>query len=320
MRIACPYCGQRMEVGELPPLSQTACLSCHRQVTVPQWFGKWLLEERLKEEEGVEIFRALDPSLDREACVMRVSAAAFPLEEREAFLERVRLQASIAHPGVSSVYACGHEGEWTYAVTQFVGSGKAVLQRRLTPEMAMEQMRQAVSILRAAAAVGLYHGALTPKVLQADADGRLHIGGFGVAAALRLPPPSLDYCAPEFRPGQEPSLAGDMYSMGICWQTLYGDLPGLPESLRRLFHDMSAESPADRPNGYPVLAEALGMEPAATEPEPSSDKGSDGSAAAASSPRPYSLLAIVLAVSGIAVLLLLFAMILWNLWGLLVGN
>ena len=69
IKIACPGCGQKLDVTDLPPFSRVACPSCGLSLIVPKWFNNYLLEEPEGKGGMATVYRALDVALDREVAI-----------------------------------------------------------------------------------------------------------------------------------------------------------------------------------------------------------------------------------------------------------
>ncbi len=231
LKILCPACGRKLDVTELEPFSLNPCPHCQVLFKAPKWYQGILLEDILHEEPGKAVYRALDPTLDREACVKVLTAdGRFQQSQLDDFLAATRRTAMVNHAGVAAVYSCGAVGNVVYAVTKYM---KSVAWRDLgdSPEVIRDIARQALAALAAAEALGLAHGGIRPQNLLVNDDGQLLVTDFGVSAALGRCMSDDPYASPEVIAGAPPCRAGDIYSLGVC---LYHQATGhFPDGLSR---------------------------------------------------------------------------------------
>lgn len=93
-----------------------------------------------------------------------------------------------------------------------------------------------IDVMDAAQGRGIVHGALTPRVIFASAEGQLRVTAFGINAWLRLAQGatgttpkktgSAQYASPAVLAGAAPEIVDDVYSFGvIVYQLLAGSLP-----------------------------------------------------------------------------------------------
>ena len=274
LKIMCPACGRKLDVTELESFSEHPCPHCQVPFKVPKWHEGILLEDILHEEPGKTVYRALDPTLDREACVKVLTAdGCFQQSQLDDFLAAARRMAAVNHVGVAAVYSCGTVGNTAYAVTKYMSS---VAWRDLggSPEVIRNIARQALAALEAADAQGLAHGGIRPENLLINGDGQLLVTDFGVSAVLGRCMSDDPYASPEVIAGAPPSRAGDIYSLGVClYRQATGHFPGgddiaawrsgavplfpakeynpaLPVKVSDILAQMLAPSAADRPRQF----------------------------------------------------------------------
>ena len=138
---------------------------------------------------SADVYVADDVTLRRRVAVKILRDA---LAADEGFLRRFRAEAraaaSLAHPGVVTVYDWGEEDDGPYLVLEYLGGGsiRDLLDRgvRLTPSQAAAVGLQAAHGLDYAHRRGLVHRDIKPANLLFDDEGRLAIADFGIARAL----------------------------------------------------------------------------------------------------------------------------------------
>jgi ribosomal protein S27E len=279
MKVRCPSCRNKLDVSGQAPLSLFPCPHCGAEFRVPQWYQSFLLEEIIHEESALHVCRALDTTLDREVRIKTLAGGErFTEAQLEAFLAVTRRAATIGHPQVAVVYACGRGDEAeAYAVQQFVHSlPYASVKERMSPILLQACGVSALHALLAADRIGVCHGGLSPGNFLIDEEFALWVTDFGVARALGKDPASDPYASPELRAGGEATRAGDIYSLGVLFYELAtGQLPAasdggagdaclpLPENLgysaafSECLERMLARQPEKRPGNYAEILQVM---------------------------------------------------------------
>jgi hypothetical protein len=211
------------------------------------------------------------------------------------FRREGRLQASLEHPHVVTVYEAGESEHGLYLAMRLVaGSTLAVLmsERAVGAERALALLGQVAEALDAAHAAGFVHRDVKPQnVLVGDADdaylgdfGLTRIGGVsGVTATGRLVG-TVSYLAPEVVLGEEAVPASDRYAFAATlFECLTGTAvyprrteaailyahtsepvpqisrrrPELPRALDDVFTRALAKDPRERPASARALVDAV---------------------------------------------------------------
>lgn len=291
VKIHCPGCGQKMDVTEVHPFTRIDCPACGAEVIVPRVFAGITLEEPIAERARLTVYRALDPTLDREVAV-KVLAARDP--RCEAFLAEARRAAAVTHANVVPIYSCGVEESQAYVVMQYLAGGDLAqwldkMGEGRDPRFAL---RCGLALARALGAVRrqeFEHRHLTPRNVLLDIEGNIKLADFGLAASLDggdiWLPEEYVYAAPEVLAGGETDWRADLFSVGaIVHRLLTGRVPGvgfspaeirqsrltgqmppdparlvggLPPGLSDLVMSLQAFRPEDRPSGYEEVVGAL---------------------------------------------------------------
>jgi len=291
VKIHCPGCGQKMDVSDIQPFTRVTCPACAAEVIVPRVFAGITLEEPIAERARVTVYRALDPTLDREVAV-KVLAAHDP--RSEAFLAEARRAAAVTHANVVPIYSCGVEQGQAYVVMQYLAGGDLAkwLEQAGDGGDPHFALRCGLALARALGAVrrqNLVHRHLTPRNVLLDVEGNIKLADFGLAASLDegefWQPEEFVYAAPEVLAGAETDWQADLFGVGaIVHHLLTGRLPGvgfspeeirqsrltgqmppdparltggLPPGLSDLIMSLQAFRPEDRPSGYEEVAGAL---------------------------------------------------------------
>lgn len=291
VKIHCPGCGQKMDVSDVRPFTRITCPVCGGEVIVPLVFAGITLEEPLAERPRITVYRALDPTLDREVAV-KVLAAGDPCAE--AFLAEARRAAAITHANAVPIYSCGVEREQAYVVMQFLPGGDlarwiAEAEEGGNPRFALKCGLALTRALAAARRQDVEHRHVVPRNVLLDVEGNIKLADFGLATSLGeepiWQPEETVYAAPEVLAGGETDWRADLFSVGaIVYHLLTGRLPGvgaspeefrqarlvgqlppdparlvggLPPGLSDLVMSLQAFRPEDRPSGYEEVMGAL---------------------------------------------------------------
>lgn len=184
-----------------------------------------------------QVFEAWDARLCRSVALKRLHPGSTP--QAEPLVREARLAASLRHPAFVQVYGIVGDGTAQTIVMELVRG--TTLQQHCAglpcdAAQALAWLGQASEAMAEAHGNGLVHGDLKPSNLMLDTQGRLRILDFGLArhtdplaTCTGVPADArgtIAYMAPERLMGQPPSVAADIYSLGVVlYQMLAGALP-----------------------------------------------------------------------------------------------
>lgn len=236
--INCRHCGKPLDVSGLPLFSQIKCPHCKKDLRVPGKLGDFFLLEQLGRGGMATVYKALDPTLNREVAikVMRRELGDDP-KFVENFLREARLAAQINHPNIVQIYQCGKRHEQPYIVMELVSGGK--LDELINKEGKQFSEKRALKIgldaakgLLAAHEIGLVHGDIKPANILFGRGGLSKVADFGLAQFAHKDRKASGeiwgtpyYIAPEKARRQPEDLRSDIYSLGA---TLFHALTGEP--------------------------------------------------------------------------------------------
>jgi serine/threonine-protein kinase len=198
--------------------------------------GRYRVLRRLGSGGMADVWLAEDTHLQRQVA-LKVLHRRFA-QDRE-FVERFRREAESAaglqHPNIVSVFDRG-EFEGTYYIAmQYIGGPtlKQLIDRGLTPEQAVAEIRQVLEAARFAHRNGIVHRDLKPQNVIVDGEGKAVVTDFGIARAgvseitqtgsvMGTP----HYLSPEQAQGFDVTAVSDLYSIGvILYEALTGRVP-----------------------------------------------------------------------------------------------
>jgi tRNA A-37 threonylcarbamoyl transferase component Bud32 len=223
------------------PQPSTACA----RPPLPERFGRYEVLDWIGNGAMGDVYRALDPQLDR-AVAVKVPKLdrrdSHSREFAERFLREARTAAAVRHPHVCPIHDVGEHQGTPYVVMAFV-EGESLAQR-LKRVGRYENPREAVAlVLDVAEALqevhqhGIIHRDLKPGNILLDQAGQAILTDFGLARSFlvdeRLTADgglvgTPAYMSPEQALGEGANLgpASDLYSLGIVlYELLSGTLP-----------------------------------------------------------------------------------------------
>jgi serine/threonine-protein kinase len=244
------------------------------------------------------VYRATDRVLRRPVAVKVMSAALAEGDPTHVarFEREARAAASLAHPGIVTVYDTGVDGDRRFIAMEYVDgqslAGVIANRAPLEPDRAAQIAAEVADALEAAHRAGLVHRDVKPGNVMIARDGHVKVLDFGIArvadAGSITRTASLlgtaAYMAPEHALGSPVDARSDVYSLGCL---LYAMLTGQPPfggeiaaavlhqqvnatprppselnprvtpALDALVLQMLAKAPADRPQSAAEVADRL---------------------------------------------------------------
>lgn len=236
---------------------------------------------RLEEQIGMGsmgvVYRATEVALDRPVAIktlrlslLREESPEVQDEMRRRFLQEAQAAGRLSHPGITTVYRVGEEGEIPFLAMEWLeGQTLEQYQRekgRLPAWLALSLVAELLDALQAAHRAGVIHRDIKPSNLMVLGDGRLKVTDFGIAlvrgrelvhtqAGVLLATPK--FASPEQLRGSEIDGRSDLFSAAVLlFHLLTGEFPfagehflelasnilsAEPRSLRQFLPDASAE-------------------------------------------------------------------------------
>jgi len=218
------------------------------------------------------VYRALDIELNREVALKFLprETATTPSSDN---IKEARATATINHPGVISVYDVGEYRGYPYLVLEYVvGESLDVIlkQGSLPVDEVLDIAIQLAGVLEAVHAAALIHCDLKPANVIIESSGRVRLIDLGICAPSFENPPQLQsrragtvaYMPPEQLMEKPPSVAGDIYSLGvIVFEMLCGRRPFVADYEAALVHSVTNDPIPDvtsfLPQAQPALADLM---------------------------------------------------------------
>ena len=266
-----------------------------------EWVGRELGEYFVFEKVGsgsmAEVYKALQPSMDRLVAIKLISPS---LSNDSHFVARFRREAKIAatleHPHILPVIDFGEQDDVLYLVMRYVNGGTLhdlIQKGPLPPPVVLRYITEIGEALDYAHGLRVVHRDIKPKNVLLDAQGNPFIADFGLAKLVgggaitgsgmgMIGTPH--YMSPEQARAQHVDGRSDLYSLGVVlFQMLTGKVPfdadstvgivmkhigeavpdvtkfnpDLTSSLNSVLSKTMAKHPADRHQTAHELTEAL---------------------------------------------------------------
>jgi serine/threonine-protein kinase len=241
-----------------------------------QDFGRYHIDSVLGTGGMGQVFLAHHRDLHRPCAlkILRPDLAAEDPDYVSRFMEEGRAAASLVHPNIVTVHACGKIDGLNYLEMEFV-PGRSMRHliadaHRLSPEKATLLTTLVADGLAAAHRNHIVHRDLKPDNVLMTLQGVPKIGDFGLAKRLRHESPTSieglcgtpGYMAPELFRGDPPSECSDVYALGVTYfYALSGKHPFPAETVTRMMDLALHVDPPDIreivPDIQPMMVECL---------------------------------------------------------------
>jgi serine/threonine protein kinase len=204
------------------------------------------------------VYRATDTVLGRDVALKMLNST---LTNQPQFLERfkkeARILAQLLHPNIAVIYNFIEQDSNYYMVMEYVeGENFDSLLRRnkvLSYGIVIPLFIQALEGLQHAHKKGIFHRDIKPSNLNLTPDGTVKLMDFGIAKIAneqRLTQVNrivgtIEYMAPELIEGKDPSIACDIYAIGVTmYEMLCGKLPFESNTDFNMMQDILKKKPA----------------------------------------------------------------------------
>jgi predicted Ser/Thr protein kinase len=205
-------------------------------------FGKFRIVERLGRGGMGEVYKAVQPGLDR---VVAIKVLPPELEDDPASLQRFQREsqalARLNHPNIVTVFEAGIEGGRCFFVMEYVDGPTLrdlMKAKELDPALALRLVPQICDALEYAHAEGIVHRDVKPANILIDRRGRVKVADFGLARVVdpdakteitrtKAVLGTACYMAPEqVENPKRVDHRADIYSLGVVlYEMLTGELP-----------------------------------------------------------------------------------------------
>jgi serine/threonine protein kinase len=232
--IVSPGSGFQSTPGATPP-TPPASAPVRRKI------GRFLIQERLGAGACGAVYRALDPTLERDVA-LKVPHPEFQCDPEavDRFLHEAKAAAKLHHPYIVTVFEAGTDGDTSYIASAFIAGrslAAAIGDGPFEPRRAARIVAALAGALHAAHQQGIIHRDVKPANVLLDSGDWPHLTDFGLARLAGgsskltqvgsiLGTPA--YVAPEHARGgsNQAGPASDQYSLGVTfYELLSGQVP-----------------------------------------------------------------------------------------------
>lgn len=246
------------------------CIHCRRKVEFDTMGQFWLIEELGAGGFG-KVFRAYDPSLDREVAIKILHEKASTKDGYDRFRREAKLTAQINHPHVAPVFTDGKEGDQVYLVSALIHGRelKHYITNRGFPDI-NQALTYAITLLETLHEVHerykTWHRDVKPSNIMISDRGVVYLLDFGIAASQdpelpQLTRPGLPMGTPFYMPPEQVKMTlgevgpkSDQYSMAVViYQMLTGRLPFESEEIIDVFTQILHDEPTPPSHYRPDL-------------------------------------------------------------------
>jgi predicted Ser/Thr protein kinase len=235
-------------------------------MSVPKQLGRYVPKSCLGRGGFGVVYRAYDPTLDRDVAIKLplADAAGRSVEVSEAVRERfakeARAAARLRHPNIVAVFDHGYSDEGVFIVYEFI-PGKTLEQVMqadgLSRQATLSLTATLADALLYAAEAGIVHRDIKPSNVMIDQDGRPQIMDFGLAEAMEEGKAMTGgkiagtpiYMSPEQARGDsQVGSATDQYSLcAILYELLTGTRPVQSKGVAAVAEVASRDRPPVEP-------------------------------------------------------------------------
>ena len=245
--------------------------------------GPWQLVDELGRGGMGAVFLARELASGREVALkVMLDQTGASATDRERFAREAQVAAGLSHPGIVRVHAAGETDGLAWFACEVVSGARDLSSaaRELPPEERVRLVLEAARALGHAHARGIVHRDVKPDNLLVDADGRVRVTDFGVAAARSLERLTRTgaavgtprYMSPEQIDAQREQQGppSDVWALGVILHELLTGRPlfeggSLPVLFKQIVEDATPDLRRAAPEAPPgvscVVARALEKEP-----------------------------------------------------------
>ena len=224
--------------------------------TQPRRWGDLTLLELAGAGARGEVWRAWDPSLERQVALKLPKRPLSGSEAFEAVVQEARALARVRHPHVVTVYGVGEDdgtpGLWMEFLSGPTLGGAIERGGPMSPREVARIGIDLCSALEALEGVGIVHRDIKPTNIAIECDGRFLLMDFGLGRRSALDdgtPRSSGtplFMAPEIIAGGLATHRSDLYALGVTlWWALAGHPPFQASTLQEL-QEQASRGPSTR--------------------------------------------------------------------------
>lgn len=232
--------------------------------------GKYRVLETIGSSGIATVYRAYDPSLNREVA-LKVLHAYFATERElvQRFLREMDAIVRLRHPNIVPVYEYGDEDGNVWIAMEYIpgGSLKDRLKGPLDFNVSIKIVAGVAAALDYAHDRGILHRNIKPSNIFVPSEGRVLLSDFGMATLgegmhplmkTGLTTPMPEYMSPEQTEGRELDRRSDVYALGVLlYQLLTNEVPYFGNSPETVWAKQTIYLPTMPSTLNPAIPEAV---------------------------------------------------------------
>ncbi len=218
-------------------------------------FGKYKIVEKIGAGGFGEVFKGLDPFLNRPVAIKTCSSDDAELRKR--FFREAEIAANLQHPNIVTIFDFGHQDETPYLVQEYL-NGEDLdhkIRRRepMTTSTRLDVLQQIATGLDYAHSRDVVHRDVKPSNIRILEDGQVRIMDFGIAKLLTaetqltrtgMAMGTAAYLPPEQIMGQPVDRRGDLFSFGVlAFELMTFERPFEGDSLSAMLYAIAHKEP-----------------------------------------------------------------------------
>ena len=232
-------------------------------------FGKYQIVEKVGEGGFGEVFKGLDPILNRHVAIKTCSSTEGELRRR--FLREAEIAARLQHPNIVTVFDFGFQGETPYLVQEYL-SGEDLdhkIKRRdpLSLETKLHYLSKVADGLRYAHSHEVIHRDVKPGNVRVLDDGQIRVMDFGIAKLMTaetqltrtgMAMGTAAYLPPEQLLGRRLDPRADQFSFGVlAYELMTWERPFHGDSLSTVLYAIAHADPVPITKQWPSCPQRL---------------------------------------------------------------
>ncbi|MFT3932652.1 MAG: serine/threonine-protein kinase [Chitinophagaceae bacterium] len=217
------------------------------------------------------VYKAVDNVLGREVALKMLHTSMIrQAQVLDRFKKEAQVLARLLHPNIAVIYNFIEQEGQFYMVMEYVEGTNldslAKTYQSIPWKFIVAMFVQALEGLQHAHKKGIFHRDIKPSNLIVTPEGIVKLMDFGIAkiageqklTQVNRVIGTVEFLAPEIIEGKDPSVASDIYAVGITmYELLSGKLPFESNSDYMLMQDILKKKPAPLKNLNPDLPPAL---------------------------------------------------------------
>jgi serine/threonine-protein kinase len=197
------------------------------------------------------VYKAWDSILDRDVAIKVLRQKYAQTEDvRLRFQQEAKAAARLSHPNIVTVYDSGIDGPRIYIALQYIKGSTLKLHIQSREKINLiNELDYAIQICKAvdhAHTNRIIHCDLKPSNILINESNQIKITDFGLARVMQQNIQEQEsyfwgspfYISPEQTQGESPTIASDIYSLGVVlYQMMTGQLPIMGDSVPELLNN-----------------------------------------------------------------------------------